>query len=84
MTEYTMCKLILAVLGLALATVLAGWDPDEAKEYDEKALVALAEFKEKDPNVQKFIDEAAGYVVIPTVGSGCRIQKSYAIVVLIP
>jgi len=56
-------------LVLTSATAL-GWDPDEAKEYDEKAQVALGEFKEKDPKVQEFIDASAGYVVIPTVGKG--------------
>jgi len=69
-----MRKLVFVILGLALATgsatVLAGWDPDEAKEYDEKAQVALTAFKEKDPKVQRFVDESAGYLVIPTVGKG--------------
>ena len=57
-------------LVLTSATAYAGWNPDEAKEYDEKAQVALAAFKEKDPKVQRFIDQSAGYVVIPTVGKG--------------
>ena len=57
-------------LVLTSATAFADWDADEAKEYDEKAQEALAEFKEKDPNVQKFIDTSAGYVIIPTVGKG--------------
>ena len=55
-------------LFLGSATVLAGWDPDESKEYDAKAQEAIATFKEKDPSVQRFFDAAAGYVVIPTVG----------------
>ena len=65
-----------AVLTLALslalifgsATAFGGWNPDEAKEYDEKAQEAIATFKEKDPSIQKFFDKAVGYVVIPTVG----------------
>jgi lipid-binding SYLF domain-containing protein len=56
------------VLTLGAAAALAKWDPDEGAEYDEKAQVALNEFKEKDPKVQGFIDKSAGYVVIPTVG----------------
>jgi lipid-binding SYLF domain-containing protein len=69
-----MKKVLISALYLAIAfgstTALAGWDVDEAREYDEKAQVALAEFKEKDPKVQKFIDQSAGYLVIPTVGKG--------------
>jgi len=63
---------LIAVLASAAigftAVASAKWNPDEATEYDEKAQAALAEFKEKDPKVQKFIDASAGYVVIPTVG----------------
>lgn len=56
------------VLVVASATVFAGWDPDEVKEYDAKSQTAIAAFKEGDPSVQKFFDSSAGYVVIPTVG----------------
>ena len=53
---------------LLVSTSWASWDADEAKEYDAKAQEVTAEFKEKDPSVEKFFNEAAGYVVIPTVG----------------
>ena len=59
---------VLTVVAMGWVTANAAWDPDEGKEYDEKSQVALAEFKEKDPKVQSFIDKSAGYVVIPTVG----------------
>ena len=55
-------------LSLVTASAVAKWDPDEGAEYHEKAQVALTEFKEADPKVQKFIDASTGYVVIPTVG----------------
>ncbi len=55
-------------LCLAAASAFADWDADEGAEYDEKAQVALEEFKEKDPKIQDFIDKSVGYVVIPTVG----------------
>lgn len=65
-------SLVLSLLSLALmfgsATAFGGWNPDEAKEYDEKAQEAIAAFKEKDPSIQKFFDKASAYVVIPTVG----------------
>ena len=57
-----------SVLALGSATAFAGWDPDEAEEYDAKAQEAIAAFLEKDPSVQRFFDESVGYVVIPTVG----------------
>ena len=60
------------VLSLALifgsATAFAGWDPDEAEEYDAKAQEAIAAFLEKDPSVQWFFDKSVGYLVIPSVG----------------
>lgn len=69
-----MKKLLTAVASMAItlgtASSFAKWDPDEGAEYHEKAQVALGEFKEKDPKVQKFIDASSGYVVIPTVGKG--------------
>lgn len=65
----TVLKLALSLaLIFGSATAFGGWDEDEAKEYDEKAQEAIATFKEKDPSIQKFFDEAVGYVVIPTVG----------------
>ena len=58
------------VIALGSSAAIAKWNPDEAKEYDEKAQVALTAFKESDPKVQRFIDASSGYVVIPTVGKG--------------
>jgi lipid-binding SYLF domain-containing protein len=57
-----------ALVALALATASWAWDPDEAEEYDAKSKVAIADFKESDPSVEKFFEKATGYVVIPTVG----------------
>lgn len=68
-----MKKYLLSAISMALVLSLStafGWDPNEVEEYDAKAQEALAAFKKKDPKVQKFIDAAAGYVVIPTVGKG--------------
>jgi lipid-binding SYLF domain-containing protein len=44
------------------------WDPnefDETKAMSEEAVSALLE---KDPEMQRFLDEAVAYVVIPSVG----------------
>ena len=62
--------MILTVAAMGWVTANAAWDPNEGKEYDEKAQVALNAFKEKDPKIEAFISQAAGYVVIPTVGKG--------------
>ncbi len=61
---------ILTISAMGWVTANAAWDPDEGKEYDEKAQVALAAFVEKDPKIESFIAKSAGYVVIPTVGKG--------------
>ena len=60
--------ILLSALITGSAAAFGGWNPDEAKEYDAKAQEAIATFKEKDSSVQKFFDQASGYVVIPTVG----------------
>lgn len=57
-----------ALMSFALAATSWAWDPDEAEEYDAKAQVAITEFKDKDPSIQRFFDKSSGYVVIPTVG----------------
>ena len=67
MRAWTKISLALASF-LLVATSWASWDADEAKEYDAKAQEAIAEFKEKDSSIEKFFNEASGYVVIPTVG----------------
>jgi lipid-binding SYLF domain-containing protein len=63
-------KAWLAVAALLLVSTSWAWDPDEAKEYDAKAQEVIAEFKEKDPSIERFFNKSAGYVVIPTVGKG--------------
>ncbi|MCI0517169.1 MAG: hypothetical protein L0Y45_04970 [Woeseiaceae bacterium] len=67
-----MKKLLHAVLAITIAMISqvasSAWDPDEEAEYHQGAQEALAEFKKNYPDAQKFINMAAGYVVIPTVG----------------
>jgi lipid-binding SYLF domain-containing protein len=68
MKKYLMSAISLALV-LSLSTAF-GWDPGEVEEYDAKAQEALAELQKNDPKMQRFIDVAVGYVVIPTVGKG--------------
>ena len=63
-------KASLALAAVLLATASWAWDANEVEEYDGKAKEAIAEFKEKDPTIDKFFNGSAGYVVIPTVGKG--------------
>ena len=63
-------KIWLALATFLFVTTSWAWDPDEVEEYDAKAQEAIAEFKEKDPSVERFFNKAAAYVVIPTVGKG--------------
>ena len=63
-------KIWLALASFLLVTTSWAWDPEEVEEYDAKAQEAIAEFKEKDPSVERFFNKAAAYVVIPTVGKG--------------
>ena len=63
-------KMWLVLASFLLVTTSWAWDPEEVEEYDAKAQEAIAEFKEKDPSVERFFNKAAAYVVIPTVGKG--------------
>ena len=68
-----MKKVLGSILALSITLGSAaafGWDPNEVDDLHGKSQEALAAFKEKDAGIQRFIDEAAGYVVIPTVGKG--------------
>lgn len=60
----------LAFVALAFVSTSWAWDPDEVEELDAKAQVAIVEFREKDPSIERFFNKAVGYVVIPTVGKG--------------
>lgn len=53
---------------LIATTTTNAWDPDELEKAKAKADSAVAAMLEKDPDMQRFFDAAAGYVVIPSVG----------------
>lgn len=63
----------LALLSIVILTSaqaqVGGWDP----EAEEKTRKAINEFKVKDQNMQKFFDNAYGYVVFPTIGKGAMV-----------
>ena len=63
-----------AIITLFSMSVLAwtgnsfAWDLDEAEELQPKVDETIANITEKDPGMQKFFDQAAGYAVFPSVG----------------
>jgi len=69
-----MKKILITGVSLAItlisAAAFSAWDPNEIKDLDAKSQEALTKFKEADSGAQGFLDAAAGYVVIPTVGKG--------------
>ena len=74
-----MKKLIILTLTICFFAVasfsetFAGWDPAKAEQEKKAAEETIAKFKEKDPSLKRFFDEAWGYAVYPTVGSGALI-----------
>jgi lipid-binding SYLF domain-containing protein len=67
-----MKKLAISLFALVLTftsgLATAAWDKDESVDLHGKAQEALTAFREKDPSVEEFINKAAAYAVIPTVG----------------
>jgi lipid-binding SYLF domain-containing protein len=62
-------KTALVFLAVTIGTAHA-WDPKEEENREAKVEEAIAGMLEKDPDMQRFFDSAAAYVVIPTVGKG--------------
>ncbi len=67
----TYFKLTTVSLSMLLATHQAaaqakGWDPDEGHKVEEAKEALL----EKDPDMQRFFDNAFGYVIFPSIGKG--------------
>jgi lipid-binding SYLF domain-containing protein len=58
-------RTLVALLATSIAAApLLAWNP----EAETNARESIAEFKKKDPSMQAFFDQAAGYAVFPTVG----------------
>lgn len=55
---------------------VGGWDPDKPDKKDKKEMSyeqAIAEIKERDPQIIRFFDNAYAYAVFPSVGKGAFI-----------
>jgi lipid-binding SYLF domain-containing protein len=74
-----MKKLFILTLAVCFITVasysetFAGWDPAKAEQERKAAEETIAKFREKDPGMERFFDNAWGYAVFPTVGEGALI-----------
>ena len=57
-----------AILGLFLNTSsFAEWQADTSDKKQAKAAAALANFKDKHPEMESYFDQAHGYAIIPGV-----------------
>jgi lipid-binding SYLF domain-containing protein len=59
-----------ALISLALTSSLWAFEPDTKDELKLDVAKAILEVQKKDPGIQKFFDESAGYAVFPKVGKG--------------
>ena len=79
-------RMKLAAAAIVMATLLAGawpaaagWNPLEKEKAEDQGVAdqdvaeTIAAFKNKDPGMQVFFDQAYGYVVFPTVGKGAYV-----------
>jgi lipid-binding SYLF domain-containing protein len=62
--------LITTLLLLAGSPPAAAFEPDLNDQMQLEVARAILNIKKRDPGVQKFFDNAAGYAVFPNVGKG--------------
>ncbi|MCP4044773.1 MAG: hypothetical protein GY732_02145 [Gammaproteobacteria bacterium] len=68
-----MKKLSIVLITLSLVFVgsfAQAWSPDSSDKLELSVARALITAKEKDPNLEKWFEEAHGYAVFPKVGKG--------------
>ena len=67
------CRLTIIILvatgGLAGCSTAPRTDVDRVRLHDEVA-TTITQFKQKDPSLTRYFDEAYGYAVFPSVGKG--------------
>lgn len=61
---------LVVLLAGVLAAGCASWDPKRDENDLRAAQQTIAAFKQRDPGIQAFFDNAYGYAVFPTVGKG--------------
>jgi len=61
----------LLILTIAFSLMAcSGWKPKEEGKVDPDVVESINQFKQRDPGLQRFFDQAYGYAVFPTVGKG--------------
>ena len=60
-------SMAMAIFALSSANA---WDPGKLDQAKANAQVVIDRLLESDPSMQRFLDAAAGYVVLPNVGKG--------------
>lgn len=61
--------LALLVLGV-FSSAISAFEPNINDRMELDVARAIVQIKERDPGIQKFFDNAAGYAVFPSVGKG--------------
>jgi len=65
---------IAAFVTLSALVLLSGkllaFEPDTSNKMELSVAGAILDIKTKDPGIQKFFDDSAGYAVFPSVGKG--------------
>ena len=73
MTMFTRARNVGLLLVLATALLGCNTAPKTAearKTLHDEVVASVADFKDKDPGLQRFFDGAYGYAVFPSIGEG--------------
>ncbi len=70
MNRFSVFRTVIALFVLTVSGSVFGWDPRAEQSLIDDSKTTIEAFKEKDPTLQVFFDEAAAYAVYPTVGKG--------------
>ena len=62
--------LFISLLFAAAASPLAAFEPDVNNRVELDVARAILDIKHADPGIETFFENAAGYVVLPSVGKG--------------
>jgi lipid-binding SYLF domain-containing protein len=62
--------ILLALFFLLVSFASMAFEPDPNDKMQLKVAGAILDIKQKDPGMQSFFDNSAGYAVFPTVGKG--------------
>lgn len=70
MNRSTLFLAVIAFFVMAVSGNAFGWDPRKEQSLIDNSRQVEKDFLNKDPSLQMFFDQAAGWVSYPTVGKG--------------